>query len=62
MHYLLYGLHGKVHNSWKVSTICGICYTYFIFSGGVYTPGAAFVDTKLIERLEKNNVKFSVAE
>ncbi|XP_041353801.1 saccharopine dehydrogenase-like oxidoreductase [Gigantopelta aegis] len=28
--------------------------------GGVYTPGAAFADTDLIDRLTKNNIKFEV--
>ncbi|KAK6182531.1 hypothetical protein SNE40_010193 [Patella caerulea] len=30
--------------------------------GGVYTPGAAFQNTSLIERLDKHNVKFTVVE
>lgn len=30
--------------------------------GGVYTPGAAFADTKLLARLQQHNLKFSVLE
>jgi len=31
-------------------------------SGGVFTAGAAFAKTKLIQRLEKHNIKFSIVE
>lgn len=36
-------------------------YFYLIFSrGGVYSPGAAFAKTTLIDRLNKHGIKFSV--
>ncbi|ESO84484.1 hypothetical protein LOTGIDRAFT_222130 [Lottia gigantea] len=31
-------------------------------TGGVYTPGAAFQNTSLIDRLDKHNVKFSLVQ
>ncbi len=38
------------------------CYLIRRFRGGVFTPGMAFMDTSLIERLDKHNVKFTVEE
>ena len=32
------------------------------FSGGVLTPGAAFAETTLIERLDKAGVRFTTVE
>ena len=35
---------------------------FISFSGGVLTPGAAFAETTLIERLDKAGVKFLTVE
>ena len=42
----------------RVKTYC----TFSYFSGGVYTTASAFRNTRLIERLQKRNVKFEVLE
>jgi short subunit dehydrogenase-like uncharacterized protein len=35
---------------------------FFFHSGGVFTPAAAFSNTRLIERLEKHNILFEVVD
>ncbi len=33
-----------------------------LFSGGVYPPAAAFYETNLISRLERNGIKFEILD
>ena len=43
-----------------LSGICDENYDFVNFRGGIYTPGAAFGDTKIIERLkETGQFKFT---
>ena len=43
---------------WKLSLNVALSF----FSGGVLTPGAAFAETTLIERLDKAGVRFVTVE
>jgi hypothetical protein len=36
------------------------CFCFLLSRGGVYTPAAAFSNTRLIERLNNHGIKFSV--
>ena len=39
---------------------CALYSVYCFTGGGVFTPGAAFSRTKLIDRLNKHGIEFSV--